>query len=122
MLDAGENITYTYVFTGMIPALISVIFTIIGNNMAISETPERIVSETAQARNSLIDSIAVWGEFATLKEGKRSFTITDNNLTNSGANRDGRSDSRYIVGGEKDDKGRKACEAKARNKNNKIKK
>jgi hypothetical protein len=64
MLDAEKDTAYTYVFAGVIPALISVTLTIIGNNITVRKAAEGIVSETAhitlalaaaQARNSLID-------------------------------------------------------------------
>jgi hypothetical protein len=67
MLNAREDIAYTYVFAGVIPALISVILTVTDNSVAIRKAPERIVSETtytalvlaaAQARSSLIDFMA----------------------------------------------------------------
>jgi hypothetical protein len=115
----------------MIPAFTLIIPTVTGNNVIVSETPERIVSKAAhvtlasaaaQARNSFIDLMAVWKELATPRKKRKSFTTTDSNLASSGANRGGRSGSRYIIGGKKEDKRRKACEAKARNKNNKIRK
>jgi hypothetical protein len=67
MLDAGKDIANIYVFTGVMPALTLITFTVIGNNMAIRKAPERIVSETAhitlisaaaQARSSLVDPMA----------------------------------------------------------------
>jgi hypothetical protein len=67
MLNVRKDATNIYVFTGIMPALILVILTVVGNNMAISEAPERIVSEAAytvlilvaaQARSSFIDFIA----------------------------------------------------------------
>jgi hypothetical protein len=68
MLNVRKDITYIYVFTGVIPALTLVIPTVTGNNVAVREFPEKIVSKTAyvtlvlaaaQARNSLIDLMAV---------------------------------------------------------------
>jgi hypothetical protein len=47
MLNAREDVTNTYVFTGVIPALTLIIFTIVGNNMAVREIFEKIVSKTA---------------------------------------------------------------------------
>jgi hypothetical protein len=66
MLNAREDAANIYVFPGVIPALTLVTFTVAGNNMAVKETPEKIVSETthvtlilaaAQARSSFIDLI-----------------------------------------------------------------
>jgi hypothetical protein len=113
----------------VIPALALITPTVTGNDMAVREIPERIVSKTthaaltlaaAQARNSLIDFMAVWGKLATLREGRRSFIITDSGLTSSGTNRDNRSGSKHVISGEED--GEKTCETKAKNKSNKIRK
>jgi hypothetical protein len=69
MQDAGEKTTYTYVFTGVMPALILVTLTVTGNSVAVEKTAEGIVSETAhatlasaaaQARSSLVDPMAAW--------------------------------------------------------------
>jgi hypothetical protein len=76
----------------------------------------------AQARSSFIDLIAVWKELATPRKKRRSSTITDDNLASSEANKSDRNGSRHIIGGKKNVKGRRACEAKAKNKNSKIKK
>jgi hypothetical protein len=46
MLNAREDITYIYVFIGVIPALALITLTVTDNNIIIKETPERIVSET----------------------------------------------------------------------------
>jgi hypothetical protein len=68
MLNVREDATNTYVFTGVIPALASVIFTVAGNSIVIKEISKKIVTEAAhitlisaaaQARSSLIDLIAV---------------------------------------------------------------
>jgi hypothetical protein len=68
MLHAGKDVAYTYVFTGIIPALIIVIFAVTGNGVTVREPSKGIVSEAAyaalaliltQARNSLIDLMAV---------------------------------------------------------------
>jgi hypothetical protein len=68
MLNAKKDIANTYVFTGVIPALTPVTLTVAGNSMIVRELPEKIVTKTAhtaltpaaaQARNSLIDPIAV---------------------------------------------------------------
>jgi hypothetical protein len=115
----------------MISALIIVIFTVIGNNVTVGKSSKEIISETtyatlilvaAQARSSLIDFITVWKELATFKKKRRNFIIIDSNLASSGANKDSRSGNKYVIGGKKDGKKKRACEAKARNKNNKIKK
>jgi hypothetical protein len=50
--------------------------------------------------------MAAWGELATFREGRRNFTITDNGLAGSGANRDGKSDNRHVIDGKEDDKER----------------
>jgi hypothetical protein len=47
MLDAGEDVTYIYVFIGVMLALALVIFTVADNSVVVREVPERIVSETA---------------------------------------------------------------------------
>jgi hypothetical protein len=115
----------------VISALALIIFAVIGNNIIIRKTPEGIVSETAyialiltaaQARNSLIDFITVWGELATLKKKRKSSITTNSNLVNSGANKDDKNDNRHIIGGEKDSKRKRTCEAKAKSESKKIKK
>jgi hypothetical protein len=67
MLHARKNAAYTYVFIRVVPALTIVISAVIGNNMAVRESPKKIVSETAyaalilavaQARSSFVDPIA----------------------------------------------------------------
>ena len=67
MLNARKDAAYTYVFTGVIPALTPITPTVIDNNVIIKKAPEKIVTETAyitlalaaaQARNSLVDLIA----------------------------------------------------------------
>jgi hypothetical protein len=114
----------------MMPALIIVTSAIADNSIAVKKSPKGIVSEAtyaalipavAQARNSLIDFITVWKKLATPRKRKRSFITIDGNLVSSGTNRDSKSGSKHIIGGEKNIKRRKACEAKARNKSNKIK-
>jgi hypothetical protein len=96
----------------VISALAPVIPTIAGNNMAVREVPERIVTEAAytalalaaaQARSSFVDLMAAWEKFAIFRRRRRSFTITDGDLASSRANRGGRSGSRHVVGGEEDD-------------------
>jgi hypothetical protein len=68
MLHAGEDAAYIYVFTKIMPALAIIISAVVDNNVAIKKPLKGIVSETAyitlapavaQARNSLIDPIAV---------------------------------------------------------------
>jgi hypothetical protein len=97
--------------------------------MAVGKAVKKIVSETAhatlaltaaQARSSFVDFMAVWEEFAIFRERRKSFIITDNGLVSNGANKDSKSGSRHIIGGEEDSKKRETCEAKARNKNNEI--
>jgi hypothetical protein len=131
MLHVRKNAAYTYVFTKIMPALAIIISAIAGNNMTVRKPLKRIVSETAyatlilavtQARNSLVNLITAWKELTTPKKKKKNFTTTDGNLASSGANRDNKSGNRHIVDGEKDIKKKKTCEAKARNKSNKIKK
>jgi hypothetical protein len=113
-----------------VPALIIIISAVAGNNVVIRKPPKGIVSETAytalaltvtQARNSLINPMAVWKKLATPRKKKKSFITTDNGLASSGANKGNKSGSRHVIGGEKDIKRKKACEAKAKNKNSKIK-
>jgi hypothetical protein len=78
--------------------------------VTVRKPPKGIISEAAyvalaltiaQARNNLIDLIAAWRELATFRKGKRSFTIIDNGLASSGANRDGKSDSKHVIGEKK---------------------
>lgn len=129
MLHAGEDAAYTYVFAGVVPALAIVTSAVAGDGVAVREPPKGIVSEAAyaalapalaQARSSLVDPMAAWGELATPRGGRRSSTTTDGGLASSGANRGGRSGSRHVVGGEEDVEGRRACEAKARSKSSEI--
>jgi hypothetical protein len=129
MLDAGEDTAYTYVFAGVVPALAIVTLAVAGDGVAVREAPEGIVSEAAhaalapaaaQARSSLVDPMAAWGELATPRGGRRSSTTTDGGLASSRANRGGRSDSRHVVGGEEDGEGRRTCEAKARSNSSEI--
>jgi hypothetical protein len=111
MLHAEEDAAYTYVFAGMIPALAIVTSAVADNGVAVRKPPKGIVSKTAyaalvlilaQARSSLVDLMAAWGELATFKRGRRSSTTTDGGLVGSGANRDGRSGNRHVVDGEED--------------------
>jgi hypothetical protein len=48
--------------------------------------------------------------------------VTDGDLASNKANKNDRSGSRHIIGEKKDNKGKKACEAKAKNESKKIKK
>jgi hypothetical protein len=111
------------------PALIIVISAVIGDSMIIRKSFKEIVSKAAyaalvlavtQARNSFVNFMAVWGKLAIFRKKRKSSIITDGNLVSSGANKGDKSGSRHIIGGEKDIKGRKACETKARSNNNKI--
>jgi hypothetical protein len=111
-------------------ALAIVIFTVVGNSMAVGKPPKGIVSEAAyaalalavaQARSSLIDFIVVWEKLAILKKRKKSSITIDGGLASSGANRDGKNGNKYVIDGEEDGKEKKACETKARSKNNEIK-
>jgi hypothetical protein len=95
----------------MVPAFIIITFTVTGNGMIIRKPPKGIVlkaaytalaSVLAQARNNLIDLMAVWGELTTPRKERKSFIITDSGLAGSGANRGNRSGSRHIVDGEED--------------------
>jgi hypothetical protein len=102
-----------------------------GDNVIVKKAPEGIVSETAyatlilaaaQARNNFVDFMTAWGELATFKREGRSSIIADGSLASSGTNRGGRSDSKHVIGGKEDGKKKRTYEAKARSKNNKIKK
>jgi len=113
MLDVKEDTANIYVFAGVIPAFIPVTLAVTGNNITVKKAPEGIVSETAhitlvlaaaQARSSFIDPMTVWKKLTTFKGKKKSFITTDGGLTSSKANRDDRSGSRHIIGGEKDNK------------------
>jgi hypothetical protein len=123
MLHAGKDITYIYVFTGVIPAFVIVIFAVTDNNIVIRKSPKGIVSETAytalvsilaQTRNSLIDLITVWKKLATLKKRKKSFITTNNDLAGSGANKSDKSGSRHVIDGEEDGKKRARRRREAR--------
>jgi hypothetical protein len=54
MLNARKDITNIYVFTGVIPALTLITFTVTGNNMTVREIPERIVLKAAHAALILV--------------------------------------------------------------------